>query len=579
MNNSIQFINEKWLWFSIVLAFILVLLFIWKEWKGSFNRNFYINSVVALIGLTALLFMFLGPTWTKEVQGKAVLLTQGFSQVRLDSLKKQDQFIKEINYVPGENLKERLVSINELVVLGHGVAVFDYWQLEETAVNYLKGELPSGIVRINYPSESRVGTELTIQGVYNRPTAGTKLCLQGSGGKVLDSVILKSDNRQGFSLNTIVKTEGKFVYQLVEMDSVNKVISTNPLPLVVEDIAVLKVLIVNQFPSFETKYLKNYLSEEGHELVVRSKITSGKYKFEYFNTIRQPIYRFTEKSLAFFDVLILDTETFMGLSRNTLESLEKSVKEEGLGVFVQPNRRLFRFKNSLVNFNSVSDGKEKLVPSDWSKNPIGKYPYRFNDESLKALLIGNYAKRIVIGKGTIGTSLLKNSYELVLKGESDTYKEIWSSILSQISKKAESAALFNTSNGFIFKDLPFEFSVQTQKQRPQLRHGSGYLIPLMKDATLHDKWQGTIYPQKKGWNSLNLKVDTATVVMNYYVMDTEQWKPLVGANTVVDNTRFFGKEEKKNLRRESYAAVSSFWYFLLFLSCMGYLWLVPKLWN
>ncbi len=308
-----------------------MLLFIWKEWKGSFNRNFYINSVVALIGLTALLFMFLGPSWTKEVQGKAVLLTQGFSQVRLDSLKKQDQFIKEINYVPGENLKERLASINELVVLGHGVAVFDYWQLEETTVNYLKGELPSGIVRINYPSESRVGTELTIQGVYNRPTAGTKLCLQGLGGKVLDSVILKSDNRQGFSLNTIVKTEGKFVYQLVEMDSVNKVISTNPLPLVVEDIAVLKVLIVNQFPSFETKYLKNYLSEEGHELVVRSKITSGKYKFEYFNTIPQPIYRFTEKSLAFFDVLILDTETFMGLSRNTLETLGKSVKEEGLG--------------------------------------------------------------------------------------------------------------------------------------------------------------------------------------------------------------------------------------------------------
>jgi hypothetical protein len=101
----------------------------------------------------------------------------------------------------------------------------------------------------------------------------------------------------------------------------------------------------------------------------------------------------------------------------------------------------------------------------------------------------------------------------------------------------------------------------------------------MKDATLHDKWQGTTYPQKKGWNSLNLKVDTATVAMNYYVMDTEQWKPLVGANTIVDNTRFFGKEEKKNFRRESYVSVSSFWYFLLFLSCMGYLWLVPKLWN
>ena len=578
MNSAIQFINEKWLWFSLLVMFVLVLLFIWKEWKGRFNRIFFINSIVALIGLVALLFMFLNPTWAEEVQGKAVLLTEGFRQTRLDSLKNQEQFIKEIDYVPGKNLKEVLASVNKLFILGHGVAAFDYWQLDDISVDYLEGQFPSGIVRLNYPKESSVGTELIVQGMYNEPNSGTKLLLQGAAGENLDSTVLKSDSKQGFTLKAKLKTEGKFVYQLVETDSVGSLIHKDPLPVVVAGKEVLRVLIVNQFPSFETKYLKNYLSEEGHELVVRSKITSGKYKFEYFNTKREPIYGFTEKSLASFDVLILDTETFLGLTRNSERIVANSIVQEGLGVFVQPNNGLFKARNTLEDFNATIDGKEKLTLPGWPKNTIEKHPYRFHIASLKESLIGDYAKRIVIGKGVIGTSLIKNSYELVLRGKSDMYQEIWSSILNGISKKTEPAAIFDVSDEMVFVNRPFDFGVRTKKDRPQVQHSSGYAIPLIKHVNLDDKWLGALYPQEKGWDSLNLQLDT-TIAMNYFVMDTSKWSALASANAIAENKRFFNQGEKKTLKKEIYLSVSRLWYLLVFICCMGYLWLTPKLWD
>ena len=89
MNSQIQFMNQELWWVAILFAFLLVLLFVWKEWKGEFNTRFLINSLLGFLAIVALLFLYLRPALLSEVSGKALLLTDGYSIPQLDKYKKQ----------------------------------------------------------------------------------------------------------------------------------------------------------------------------------------------------------------------------------------------------------------------------------------------------------------------------------------------------------------------------------------------------------------------------------------------------------------------------------------------------------
>ena len=65
--------------------------------------------------------------------------------------------------------------------------------------------------------------------------------------------------------------------------------------------------------------------------------------------------------------------------------------------------------------------------------------------------------------------------------------------------------------------------------------------------------------------------------MNYFVMDTLHWKSLLGANTILENNRFFASADAMEVNKLEVIEASRWWFFLVFLCCMGYLWLVPKL--
>jgi hypothetical protein len=103
-----------------------------------------------------------------------------------------------------------------------------------------------------------------------------------------------------------------------------------------------------------------------------------------------------------------------------------------------------------------------------------------------------------------------------------------------------------------------------------------YNIPLVKNTVLEDRWAGKTYPDREGWNSLQLISDT-NVVNNYYVMDTIYWKSLIGMNTIRENSRFFGSTKRAQVEKRLPVELSLWWFLVIFLCCMGYLWLFPKL--
>lgn len=574
MNNQLQFINQDVWWVALLLAILLALVFIWKEWRGAFDTRLVINSLVGLLAIGALLLLYLRPSKLTEVSGKAILLTENYKIPQLDSITEKEKSIQILQYRSGVNFSKSLDSINEVVVLGNGLPSYDFWQLEDVSTTYLKGAVPQGIVKLKYENKPQIGQDLFVSGLYNQPSSGNRLVLETTSGQGLDSVVLKSVSQQGFELKSHMKTKGKFVYQLSKKDSTGAVLSSNPLPVEVLEKEPLRIFMANRFPSFETKYLKNFLAEEGHELVVRSQITKGRYKFEYFNTERSPVYGLAEDELKNFDLVVLDTDTYLGLSKKNKEVLLKLIGEAGLGLFVQPNENLFRASNEMVQLRFERDAGQKIIKVE--NNVLEKYPFKFQSLNPSAIALENHSYVFVVGKGRFGTSLLSNTYQLVLDGKTDIYADIWTRIITATARGRKVTGAFEASNVCSFISEPYLFSLLTDEEKPEVNLNAEYKIPLLKSTVLEDRWQGKTYPTHKGWHSLQLVGDTS-VVHNFYVMDSIHWKSVIGANRMHENSRFFDKTKNADTKKVLSVEISRWWFLLIFLASMGYLWLVPKL--
>lgn len=564
---------------SLLIGTVLLAFFIWKEWAGNFDRHFLVKTFIGLFAILALAAIVLQPSFLKEVNKKGLLLTAGYDETTLDSLEKNIAGLQVINYKKGDNVKRELDSVGEIMILGEGVPSFDFWQIDEHSVRYFNHDLPSGIVKLKYNQELEEGDELTIKGLYHQPTAGNQLILRGYGEVSLDSIVMKDQDNEGFELTTIGKVAGKFLFQLIEKDSSGESISIEPIPVVVKAKEPLKILIINEFPSFETKYLKNFLSEAGHELVVRSQITRRKYKFEYFNRDNQPIYGFTPENINEFDVLIFDSESYFNLSRKSLEIILEHTQNNGLGVFLQPDEKLFKRSSFFKSAGIDLDGDNSIFIKSLPKLKLEKYPYSFsNGSNVRSKLIEDFMFYEQIGRGRLGTMLLRNTYQLVLNGNSIAYHQIWSQIINQLSRKNKQNGELKASQYFAFQNEPYALELQTKMKKPVILHDDGYQIPLIQDAVNIDLWHTKTYPIKKGWHTIRIVLDSS-VNHNYYVMDSTKWKSLVSANITSDNHKHFNEAANESKMVIMRHPISRIWFFVCFVLAMGILWLMPKFRN
>ena len=271
-----------------------------KRRKG----NFSINIIVAFFTIAALAILVLEPTREVEINDQqGVLLTEGFNGKQRDSLLSLNKGLKVLRYNPKKSIRNQLDSLSSIYIIGEGIKPFDFSRFKDIAVEYIPAKKPIGISQLKYTKQIMLGESVEIDGSYNQPVKGSFLVLEDSRGNGLDSIQFVDNNTADFSLSGYGKTSGNYVYQLTVKDSIGTLINTNRLPIEIKEKRLLRVLILNNYPTFETKYLKNFLAEEGHEIVVRSQLTKGKFKFEYFNTGSTPVYQFTDEILKQFDLV------------------------------------------------------------------------------------------------------------------------------------------------------------------------------------------------------------------------------------------------------------------------------------
>ena len=137
---------------------------------------------------------------------------------------------------------------------------------------------------------------------------------------------------------------------------------------------------------------------------------------------------------------------------------------------------------------------------------------------------------------------------------------------------------WKTESQLIFKDYQFLFSLETNLESPRVRLNNEFSIPLLNNENIPVKWNGKTYPTQTGWQQLTVQSTDSLSGLNFYVMDSLQWKTWQSQQAIDVNKRFSAQNASiKNSQQKVLKPLKLIYFYLLALFCLGFLWLMPKL--
>ena len=563
---------------GLIAAIALFAVFVVKEWPRR-SGSFVWRLAAGLVAVLALLAIALKPARLTSVDGKqGVLLTTGYQEAQLDSLRETNPQLKELVYQDYID-RDELDSISQLFILGSGVKPYDLWQLEGRTVKLLKKEIPNGIDQLSYSKTLSEGEDLNLTARYLKPKSGNQIVLQAPGNLGLDSIQFTAATDTVFSLQAKIKAPGDFVYNLIEKDSLGRVLNNEALPVHISPQKQLSVVMLSAFPSFEFKYLKNYLAELNHQVLVRSQLTQNRFKYEYFNQERKPFNALSTSGLNDLDLLILDAGAWQSLSQNEQNSIKDAVTQEGLGVFVMPSKELFYGSQPLIDFDFTRTAQTEVELQDGIV--VSTFGYYMNsaanfNATLKAanqILAGQR----FIGFGSVSTTVLSNTYALQLKGNQERYKSLWSEILKSVLKPESDMVFWEETEQIVRPHEPYTIKFRTAVSEFTLTDTDGNSIPVIQDPDIPELWLATFYPEETGWFTLRFSTGDTVSEHAYYVFAEVDWKARAAQGLTKANQDFFRKGDAEVEELQVKRPINPIYFFVLFVLAMGYLWLEPKL--
>jgi hypothetical protein len=347
----------------------------------------------------------------------------------------------------------------------------------------------------------------------------------------------------------------------------------------------LKILILQDYPTAEIRYLKNFLSDRTHEITLRYQLSRNVYRYEYANTAQRRIDRLDTKLLNDFDLMIIDSDAFQKLSVMERRQLLESIRN-GLGMIVHFNDVPSKVKG-LKEFSSISFAsmKQDTPYADVGRNKavmlktlgesvVSSPEIQATLKSNDGRVFSGYSSQ---GVGHVGFQLIAETYGFAAEGKSEVYSLLWSELLERTSRVHQHPFRIRVhSRDPIYVNEPVEVEIVSAFDVPSLK-ADGVSVPLTEDVLIDNRWLGTMWFNETGWHSLRIDQDSTGV--DVFIHDKDSWvsrrvsnqqhenrirQSLVGA-TNVNNAIAFAKP------------VPAWIFFISFLIAAGFLWLAPKL--
>jgi hypothetical protein len=581
----------SWIYIVYALCIFMVVLFAWLEYRRA-NKRFLLLRIVAAIMVVVALACIILPvkynsTVTKTGLHNTILLTAGFDA---DSLPNgidtatvtMDEAIKKA-YPKAKLISglDELSNTGPLDIYGNGLSKDELAQLDSLPVTFHAAKIAAGVSNISWNDKLKAGEALHVQGLYNNTSAQKiKLVLTGLNTG-LDSVTLPPNAQTAFEFSATPKATGKIVFTLKADTALQ-----GRLPVQVEPIKPLKILMLSASPDFESKFLKNWLSENGYSVALRSAISKGKYNSEYINIGQFNLDKLSAQTLDKFDVLIGDLSVLSTLNSTESDVLKQQVADKGLGLIIRADTA---GKTSWLQRQFPVDrpsGKEPAPASlfiNGNKSGSGKLAYgtahliyQNGTQPLVKTKERVLAGSALYGSGKIVFTTLNNTFSWVLGGNKQDYTALWSALINKATRKGDEVRGDIQFSSLPVNNQPVTLQVSQSNTLPITINNE--LMAPMQNADVPFEWAAIYRSPAAGWQNLKQGDKPG----NWFAYAQNEWKTLQSAERITATKKYAylhpnNQIVTKQIQQKVGIAIPKIYFYILLLAASTFLWIETKL--
>lgn len=600
--NNIHFLNPVYFNWSIgIIAALFVVLILLDFWRKP-NRNRWLRLLLYVCLCLALFGLATEPKLKEELpKNKALLLTESANQLLVDSLTtvypKATVFSVEDSLFSFDQLSTVYKEIDSLFVLGNGLEPRNLAQLDSFVLINLLNPPPSGISNVEFVRDLKPDDSFEVLGTFRNNEERPQSLYFSTFGKIEDSIKVEANSQEVFVFSKQVKQSGQFVFELSyqslqeafpkDDDSIPSMI-VEKLPFTVSESEKPNILFLFTSLSFKQKYLKQFLSNNGAQISSRSQLTTGRFRYEFFNTEKQDLSQLTEEVFKNKDLVIANHQALNELTEKEQKRLQRFIRNGlNLLVFVEDPKGFKEQKNPLIKhfeINSLKadkinikigketialEGNEWVIGTNWNQN---------------AVLFDEFGNRFVAYKnldlGKVGLSVLGEIYPLILEGKQEAYNSIWTEVLAPLGTQ------FQTHNKWVIQNhsfiFPFQESTVQLRTTEALPKGSiaaqdslAIDVNLSQNKRLPELWTGKYWFKQEGWHQFSTQKQAKK--NNIFVFGESDWSAMKTTKKLEKTSTYIREQKAKTLPAiYRYKSISQWWFYALFLFSLTGLWIEEK---
>ena len=596
MNSGQWAINAPgWMVVATVLL-TLILPLIWVGLSSRKDRRWF-RWVFTLAASLALAAILLEPTRRVELAvAEAVLITEGSQPKDLRNLRAASQrafpvfvladsgfdpsFADAATVIPDLGfLARRYPEIKTVHVLGFGLEREAWQGVQELKIVPHLASPTTGFSQAHWPAQVELGQEFLVDGQVENISPGTRVLLEDPGG---ERYVAETGASGRFRFTVVPRALGRFAYRLVlENPDEEKTYQEERLPLTVVPPRRLDVLILADAPSFEIKYLRDWLNRIDAGFLIQARISKDRYRWEEKG--HEPFTLLDRKVLSGFDVVLADRATLQGLAPGVRNDLAAEI-QNGLSLLVafeqesKDDDLFWPFDAAALEILEIREVSPRLAGLERG-NTIPVDPYVLNHIPGQTPLIEDFSGRVLAaslpkGSGKIATSLIRDTHQWVLEGHGNHHEVYWSHLFSHLARPTQSAYPWRpmapppyrvdrrTDLVAFDADGPLEVTTPSTVLR----------LPTAEDPMIPEIRHSALFPSEVGWHEV--------AGYPFFVGSRESWRSLTLASRTRDT---LAESERRGLietdgppaHREE--VIWPGWFVILFLAATTVLWLERKL--
>ncbi len=402
-------------------------------------------------------------------------------------------------------------------VFGWGLHAWDWRRLDRSVDRFEPPGPLRGLSEIYWSRQLRLGEPLELSGFLRQE--GTLRLIGPAGEEDAASIeVTEGVDGAAFRLGTVPRAAGRLLFRL-QFESSDGTISTRDIPVAVEPAQTPAVLWLESAPSFESRAVRNWLTDLGAPVAVGARITRGRDRWQQANLGLDPELS-TERVLDHldrFDLLVLDLQSWPDLTISQRQRIEQEIVQDGLGLLV-----LFGGSNPLPPIELPLAGLEPLA-DDGAVEPRPLRLWWAGAESQTPLLPGlergwrldGETQPLVVsdggtalaawrpwGRGRVAGSQLGETFPWLLQGEGKAHHRLWSHLIEELARPGRGER-WRWRSGPVLRDQPLDLVLQTAATPPEitLTDPTGHQARLAPWQEV-DHWRVTWRPRATGWHRL-----------------------------------------------------------------------------